>query len=100
MKFCASRQVPAKTELQRVASDAGFSDVEVRVRRLDLHLPHLDQFVLHHLASTPVAPIVAAANPEARNKIGTDVMKQLQCYAAADGVTYPEETHVLTARAP
>jgi SAM-dependent methyltransferase len=99
-KFCASRQVPAKEELQRVASDAGFSDVEVRVRRLDLHLPHLDQFVLHHLASTPVAPMVAAANPEARNKIGTDVMKRLQCYADADGVTYPEETHVLTARAP
>ncbi len=99
-KFCASRQVPAKEELQRVASDAGFSDVEVRVRRLDLHLPHLDQFVLHHLASTPVAPMVAAANPEARNKIGTDVMKRLQCYADADGVTYQEETHVLTARAP
>jgi SAM-dependent methyltransferase len=100
MKFCASRQVPAKDELQRLAIDAGFSDVEVRVSRLDLHLPHLDQFVLHHLASTPVAAIVAAANPEARNKIGTAVMKQLQCYADADGVTYPEETHVLTARAP
>ena len=85
MKFCASRQVPAKDELQRLASDAGFSDIEVRVRRLDLHLPHLDQFVLHHLASTPVAPIVAAANPEARNKIGTDVMKRLQCYADATG---------------
>jgi SAM-dependent methyltransferase len=99
-KFCASRKVPAKKELQEVASDAGFSDVEVHVRRLDLHLPHLDQFVLHHLASTPVAPIVAAANPEARDKIGTAVMKQLQCYADADGVTYPEETHVLTARAP
>jgi SAM-dependent methyltransferase len=99
-KFCASRTVPAREELQRVASDAGFSDVEVRVRRLDLHLPHLDQFVLHHLASTPVAPMVAAANPEARNKIGTAVMKQLQCCADADGVTYPEETHVLTARAP
>jgi hypothetical protein len=52
------------------------------------------------LASTPVAPIVAAANPEARDKIGTAVMKQLQCYADAKGVTYPEETHVLTARAP
>ena len=72
----------------------------MRVSRLDLHLPRLDQFVLHHLASTPVAPMVAAANPEARDKIGTAVMKQLQCYADADGVTYPEETHVLTARAP
>jgi hypothetical protein len=44
--------------------------------------------------------MVAAANPEARSKIGTAVMKQLQRYADADGVTYPEETHVLTARAP
>jgi hypothetical protein len=29
-KFCSSRQVPSKDELQRLAMDAGFCDVEVR----------------------------------------------------------------------
>jgi len=97
-KFCSSRQVPGRDELQRLATEAGFSDVEVRVSRLDIHLPHLDSFILDHLAGTPVAPLVAAADPEARKQIGASVIKQLQCYADGDGVTYPEETHVLTAQ--
>jgi ubiquinone/menaquinone biosynthesis C-methylase UbiE len=97
-KFCSSRQVPRRDELQRLATEAGFSDVEVRVSRLDIHLPHLDSFILDHLAGTPVAPLVAAADPEARKQIGASVIKQLQCYADGDGVTYPEETHVLTAQ--
>jgi hypothetical protein len=63
-----------------------------------VHLPRLDKFTLDHLSATPVAPIVAAADPEAREKIGASVMAALQRYADGDGVTYPEETHVLTAR--
>jgi SAM-dependent methyltransferase len=97
-KFCASRQVPAKEDLQRLATEAGFCDVEVRVNRLDIHLPHLIGFILDHLAATPIAPFIAATGPEARKQIGASVMKQLQRYADGDGVTYPEETHVVTAQ--
>ena len=97
-KFCSSRQVPSKDELQRLATDAGFSDVEIRVIRLNLHLPRLDQFVLDHLGSTPVAPMIADASLEVRNKIGTSVPEQLRSYADVDGVTYPEEIHLVTAR--
>jgi phosphoglycerate dehydrogenase-like enzyme len=70
----------------------------VRVDRIDVHLPSLDQFTLHHLAATPIAPDVAAAAAETREKVGASVAKQLQRYADGDGVTYPEETHVLTAQ--
>ena len=98
LQFCASRQVPTKEELQRLATEAGFSAVDVRVSRINVHLPRLDQFTLDHLSATPVAPLIAAAEPEAREKIGASVMKELQRYADGEGVTYPEETHVLTAR--
>jgi len=97
-KFCASRQVPAKEDLQRLATEAGFCDVEVRVNRLDIHLPRLIGFILDHLAATPVAPFIAATGPEVRKQIGASVMKQMQRYADGDGVTYPEETHVMTAQ--
>ncbi len=97
-RFCASRQVPAGEELQRLAMEAGLSAVEVRVSRIDVHLPRLDKFTLDHLAATPVAPVVAAADPATRKQIGANVMEQLQRYADGDGVTYPEETHVLTAQ--
>jgi ubiquinone/menaquinone biosynthesis C-methylase UbiE len=99
-QFSVSRQVPAKEKLQRLAAEAGFSDVDVRVSRISVHFPRLDQFTLDHLSATPVASLVAAADPEARKKIGAHVTKQLIRYADGDGVTYPEETHLLTAQAP
>ena len=40
---------------------------------------------MDHLAATPVAPIIAAADPEARKKIGASVVERLQCYADNDG---------------
>jgi len=96
--FSASRQAPTGEELRLFAMEAGFSTVEVSVSRISVHLPRLDKFTLDHLAATPIAPVVAAADPEARENIGASVMKQLQRYADSTGVTYPEETHVLTAR--
>ena len=89
LQFCASRQVPAEEELQRLATEAGFSAVDVRVSRINVHLPRLDKFTLDHLSATPVAPIIAAADPEAREKIGACVMKQLQRYADGDGRHLP-----------
>ena len=98
IKFCASRQVPSREELQRFITEAGFSEVEVRVSRMDIHLPHLDKFILDHLAGTPVAPFIAAARPDTRKTMAANITEQLQQYADGDGVTYPEETHVVTAR--
>jgi ubiquinone/menaquinone biosynthesis C-methylase UbiE len=97
-RFNASRQVPSAEELRRLAEGAGFSAVDVRVSRIDVHLPRLDEFVLDHLTATPVAAVVAAVDAESRREIGTVVMDQLQRYADGDGITYPEETHVLTAQ--
>jgi hypothetical protein len=100
VRFCASRQVPSKENLQRLATQAGFSHVAVRMHALDIHLPRINEFTLEHLAGTPVAQAIAAADPGARVKIAASVTKELQPYADGDGVTYPEETHVLMARVP
>lgn len=96
-RFCASRQAPTREELQRLAAEAGFLDVEVRIARINIRLPKLDKFALDHLAATPVAPAIANADPDARRNIGVSVMKQLAAYSDGDGVSYPEETYLLTA---
>ena len=44
-------------------------------------------------------PSAQAVDAEARKKIAVSVVEQLQIYADDDGITYPEETYVLTARA-
>jgi ubiquinone/menaquinone biosynthesis C-methylase UbiE len=98
-RFTASRKAPASAELQRLATEAGFSAVEVSISRINLHLPRIDKFVLAHLAATPVAADIDAVDAEARKKIGASVMEQLQRYADGEGITCPEATYVLTAKA-
>jgi ubiquinone/menaquinone biosynthesis C-methylase UbiE len=97
-RFCASRKAPGREELLRLTMDAGFSDIKVNVSRIEVQLPRLHKFVLDHLSATPVAGTVAAASAETRAKIGEHVAQQLQRYGESDGVTYPEETYVVTAR--
>ena len=97
-RFNASRKTPTADELRQLATEAGFSNAEVRVSRINVHLPRIDKFVLDHLAATPVAAAVAAAVAEARKQVGASVMEQLLSYVDGDGITYPEETYVLTAQ--
>ena len=97
-RFNASRKAPAADELRRLIAEADFLDGKVSVSRINVHLPRIDKFVLDHLAATPVASAVTGADAEARKKIGASVMDQLQSYADGDGITYPEETYMLTAR--
>jgi len=99
VQFLSSRrQAPTREELHHLATEAGFSGVEVRVSGINIHLPHLDQFTLGHLGATPFAAVIAAVDPATSKQLGASVMKQLQRYADGDGVTYPEETHLLTAQ--
>jgi len=96
-RFLASRRAPSEDEVRRLALEAGFAAVDVGVMRLEIRLPRVDRFVLDHLAATPVAAALAAAEPEARQRIGASVADQLQRFADHDGIAYPEETYVLTA---
>ncbi len=66
---------------------------------MDIHLPALDKFALDHLSATPVATVIAAVDTEVRKKIGASVVERMQRYADVDGVTYPEETYMVTAQA-
>lgn len=97
-RFNASRKAPNADELQQLATEAGFSAVKVSVGRTNIHLPRIDKFVLDHLAATPVAAAIGNANEEARNNIGISVKERLHIYADGDGISYPEETYVVTAR--
>jgi hypothetical protein len=98
-RFTAPWKTPTTSELQRLATEANFSSIEVSVSRINLHLPRIDKFVFDHLSATPVAADIDAVGDEARRRIGTSVMEQLQRHADGDGTTFPEETFVLTARA-
>ena len=96
--FCASRKAPGKDELERLVATAGWSEVKVSVSRLNIHVPAVERFVLEHLAGTPVAAALAAADAETRENIGASVKRAMERFEDGDGVTYPEEARVVTAR--
>jgi SAM-dependent methyltransferase len=96
-RFCASRKVPGREELDRLVADAGFRDIHVSLGHLEIHLPAVDEFVLQHLASTPVASALANADARTRGRIGARVLEALRDYRDGSGVTYPEEIHLVTA---
>lgn len=96
-RFCASRRAPPRDELVRLAADAGFVDVDVRVSRITVRLPELERFALEHLSATPIAPEMARADASVRARVGASVRQQLAAFADAEGASYPEETYVLTA---
>ena len=88
---------PADEELRRFAVAAGFQDVTLHVQRMMVRLPSPQDFVLCHLAATPVASDVKAMSDAARAALGRDVARQLAAYNEGDGVAFPEEVNVVTA---
>jgi ubiquinone/menaquinone biosynthesis C-methylase UbiE len=98
-KYRANRVVPEAQELRRLLLDAGFQDVHVRSSRMTIALPPIEQFVLNHLSSAPVAGAVAALTDAKRAALAADVRDALQSYADGDGVAVPDETNLALARA-
>lgn len=98
-RFLASRAAPSDDELSQSAIAAGFADIRVNVSRIQVHLPSIALFVLEHLAATPVAAAIQHATREARANIASSVAEAMQQYVDGDGVTYPDEINLLTARA-
>ena len=99
-RFLASRRAPGRDELERLAAETGFTNIELRVVRMDVRLPKLHGFVLDHLSATPVALDIAQASDNTRKQMAAAVMQQLAAYAEQGGVRYPEETFVLSAIKP
>ena len=99
MKYRANRMVPGAEQLQRLLVEAGFGAVHVRSSRMTIALPPIEQFVLDHLSSSPVAAAVSALTDAKRAALAADVRTVLHSYADGHGVAVPDETNIAVARA-
>jgi hypothetical protein len=66
---------------------------------MKVRLPAAREYVLPHLAATPVASAVAAVGAEARAALADRVSVALRAYVDGDGLAVPDETNVVTALA-
>jgi ubiquinone/menaquinone biosynthesis C-methylase UbiE len=99
----AEHALANEAELRRLATDAGFLDVRVETVTKTIHYPSAAAYVEVQLAATPLASVIAdldAARREATvSSITADVAAALEPQSGPDGLSFPQEAHVVLARA-
>ena len=97
-KYRAARVVPDADALQRMMVESGFHAVEVRPQTLIVQLPQIENFVLGHLSSSPVADALAAMSEARRVAFAGHIKNALRPYAQGDGVAVPDAVNIVLAQ--
>lgn len=85
-------------EIRSLLAEAGFREVYMAVRQIDLEIPPLGDFVPGHISATPMAASFNAASPTARQHVIQEVSEQLAQYATGTGARIPFRTHFAMAK--
>jgi ubiquinone/menaquinone biosynthesis C-methylase UbiE len=89
-----SRSSEDPAVLRQIMIQAGFRRVELCRRAHTAKLPAVGDFVLRHLAATPVAGALDAAGDGVRRALAEDVHTALRPYADGDGIAFPNSVNV------
>jgi ubiquinone/menaquinone biosynthesis C-methylase UbiE len=82
--------------LQHLMMQAGFREVKIVQRTRTARIRAVGDFVLRHLAATPVAGTVQALSDSVRMVLAEDAARALRPYADGDGITFSECVNVVT----
>lgn len=85
-------------EVRTLLTDAGFSNVHIRIEILPMRVTSLEGYVPEQLAATPMAGAVAAAGEGARAGLLQDISTAVQAYRDDEGWVFPTEAHIVSAR--
>ena len=90
----------AADELRALVRAAGFRDVAVRIRIEAVRFPSARDLLFRQEAASPLAAPLAALDGGARRALVDDYTAAMRPYADDDGISFPMQTHVLTATLP
>ncbi|MCB0165459.1 MAG: hypothetical protein KDI79_14615, partial [Anaerolineae bacterium] len=85
-------------EIYGLLEAAGFGQIEMTIRQLNLPLPHLTEFIPRHISATPMAVGFNQADPVIQQKIVREVTKQLHQYTMNGYPSIPFKSHFIMAR--
>jgi hypothetical protein len=85
-------------ELEKLATDAGFRDVEVRSKALTLNLSAPAKFLWDYIHSTPLAAAVAQIDEAGRAALESDVVRGWQSFVKDEILAGDVNAVVTTAR--
>ena len=87
--------------VQRLVTAAGFHDITITTETKLVRFPSTSEWVQIQLTATPLASLLAErlGRPRMTEKITAAVEEALRPYEANGGLEFPQEAHVLLARA-
>ena len=83
--------------LRALARNAGFEGARVLVRIRTIRYPSAQDLLWQEVATSPLAPAVAALDRAGRDALTTDTVAALAPWMGDDGLVVPAETHVVLA---
>ena len=82
-------------EIYGLIEAAGFEQIEMMVRWLDLPLPNLAEFVPRHISATPMATGFNRADPVIQQQVVQEVIEQLSEYLTNGRPEIPFKSHMI-----
>lgn len=90
--------LPNAEELRSLITRAGFRGVTINSAVKNLQFPSPVEFVRRYVSGSPLAGPVAQTSEDARNALLDEMRRGLQEYENDEGVAFPIETHLVSAR--
>jgi len=89
------------TLVHKLVNEAGFRDITITTETKTIHFASAAEFVGVQLTATPLASLLSEqlARPGVAEKITASVSDALRRYEVDGGLAFPQEVHVLLARA-
>jgi ubiquinone/menaquinone biosynthesis C-methylase UbiE len=91
---------PGAEELRALMAGAGFEDISVRIGIIEARFASTRQFLLEQVESSPLAGPVGALDRDRTDALIREVDSALASYVDDDGVIYPLQTWLVSARKP
>lgn len=85
-------------DLRSLVSGAGFRDVHVGIHVMTLRYPSAADLLWQEASYSPLSGVFAALGADASRAMAADVTAALAPYTDDDGITFPIESHTVTAR--
>ena len=97
----AEHALAYSTLVDKLATDAGFRDITVTTETKLVRFASASEWVRIQLTATPLSSLLAEqlARPGITEKITAAVVDALEAYEVDGGLEFPQEAHVLLARA-
>jgi SAM-dependent methyltransferase len=89
---------PDPGRLRALLAGCGFADVRIRIGIIPVRFPSVEEFLWQEAVSSPLAGYVTPLDDQGRRALVDDLERVLEPYADDDGIAFPMQTWLVTAR--